>query len=297
MYQNVYYEKEKNIIHCWDDEKGYYTSKYRRYAYVRDGNGAHQSIHGERLKKLTWWKAEDDLQLYESDVNEVTRFLIDNYGDSDESSVGHTVLTFDIEVEMLSGLPDIDKADNEITAIAGHDSVTNDYFVYVVNKGEKINKTIKGAQVESFDSEDELLTAFLNKWQEINPSIVTGWNIDYFDVTYLYNRLKNRFGERLANKLSPIGKVHWNKYRKRYIIAGVSALDYLALYKCYTYTELPNYRLDTVATTELGRGKIEYEGNLDQLFRDDIEKFIEYNLVDVELVVDLDKKLQFIDLA
>ena len=297
MYQNVYYEKEKNIIHCWDDEKGYYTSKYRRYAYVRDGNGAHQSIHGERLKKLTWWKAEDDLELYESDVNEVTRFLIDNYGDSDESSVGHTVLTFDIEVEMLSGLPDIDKADNEITAIAGHDSVTNDYFVYVVNKGEKINKTIKGAQVESFDSEDELLTAFLNKWQEINPSIVTGWNIDYFDVTYLYNRLKNRFGERLANKLSPIGKVHWNKYRKRYIIAGVSALDYLALYKCYTYTELPNYRLDTVATTELGRGKIEYEGNLDQLFRDDIEKFIEYNLVDVELVVDMDKKLQFIDLA
>ena len=297
MYQNVYYEKEKNIIHCWDDEKGYYTSKYRRYAYVRDGNGAHQSIHGERLKKLNWWKAEDDLQLYESDVNEVTRFLIDNYGDSDESSVGHTVLTFDIEVEMISGLPDIDKASNEVTAIAGHDSVTNDYFVYVVNKGEKINKTIKGAQVQSFDSEDELLMAFLNKWQEINPTIVTGWNIDYFDVTYLYNRLKNKFGERLANKLSPIGKVHYNKYRKRYIIAGVSALDYLALYKCYTYTELPNYRLDTVATTELGRGKIEYEGNLDQLFRDDIEKFIEYNLVDVELVVDMDKKLQFIDLA
>ena len=74
MYQNVYYEKEKNIIHCWDDEKGYYTSKYRRYAYVRDGNGAHQSIHGERLKKLTWWKTEDDLELYESDVIEVTRF-------------------------------------------------------------------------------------------------------------------------------------------------------------------------------------------------------------------------------
>ena len=297
MYQNVYYEKEKNIIHCWDDEKGYFTSKYRRYAYVRDGNGAHQSIHGERLKKLNWWKTEDDLQLYESDVNEVTRFLIDEYGDSDESSTGHTIFTFDIEVEMLSGLPNIDKAENEITAVAAHDSVTNDYFVYVVNKGEKIDKTIKGAQVQSFDTEEDLLIAFLTKWQEINPTIVTGWNIDYFDVTYLYNRLKNKFGERLANKLSPIGKVHYNKYRKRYIIGGVSCMDYLALYKCYTYTELPNYRLDTVAQTELGTGKIEYEGNLDQLFRDDIEKFIEYNLVDVELVVDLEKKLQFIDLA
>jgi DNA polymerase elongation subunit (family B) len=264
---------------------------------VRDGNGAHQSIHGERLKKLNFWKADDDLQLYESDVNEMTRFLIDEYGDSDEVSTGHTIMTFDIEVEMNSGLPDIETASNAITSIAGHDSVTNDYFVYVVNKGEKIDKTIKGAKVESFDTEEGLLSAFMTKWREINPTIVTGWNIDYFDVTYLYNRYKLLFGQQFANQLSPIGKVSYNKYRSRYIIGGVSCLDYLALYKCYNFTELPNYRLDTVASIELGRGKIEYEGNLDQLFRDDIEKFIEYNLVDVELVVDLDKKLQFIDLA
>ena len=297
MYQNVFFEKEKSIIHCWDDEKGYFTSKYRRYAYVRDGNGAHQSIHGERLKKLNYWKQDDDLKLYESDVNEMTRFLIDEYGDSDELSTGHTILTFDIAVEMNSGLPDIETASNAITSIAAHDSITNDYFVYVVNKGEKIDKTIKGAKVESFDTEEGLLSAFMSKWREINPTIVTGWNIDFFDVTYLYNRYKLLFGQQYANQLSPIGKVSYNKYRNRYIIAGVSALDYLALYKCYNFTELPNYRLDTVATIELGRGKIEYEGNLDQLFRDDIEKFIEYNLVDVELVVDLDKKLQFIDLA
>ena len=206
-------------------------------------------------------------------------------------------MTFDIEVEMNSGLPDIETASNAITSIAGHDSVTNDYFVYVVNKGEKIDKTIKGAKVESFDTEEGLLSAFMTKWREINPTIVTGWNIDYFDVTYLYNRYKLLFGQQFANQLSPIGKVSYNKYRSRYIIGGVSCLDYLALYKCYNFTELPNYRLDTIASIELGRGKIEYEGNLDQLFRDDIEKFIEYNLVDVELVVDLDKKLQFIDLA
>lgn len=297
MYQNVYYEKEKSIIHCWDDEKGYFTSKYRRYGYVRDGNGAHTSIHGERLKKINFWKQEDDLELYESDVNEVTRFLIDEYGDSDEISKGHTILTFDIEVEMNSGLPDINEAQNAMTSVAGHDSVTGDYFVYVVNKGEKINKTIKGAQVESFDTEEDMVIAFINKWKEINPTIVTGWNIDYFDVTYLYNRIKVLFGERKANELSPIGKVSWNKYRSRYIIAGISCLDYLALFKNFTYTEYPNYRLDTIANMTLGRGKIEYEGNLDQLFRDDLEKFIEYNLVDVELVVDMDKKLQFIQLA
>ena len=297
MYQNVYFEKEKSLIHCWDDEKGYFTSKYRRYAYVRDGNGSHTSIHGERLKKINFWKQDDGLELYESDVNEMTRFLIDQYGDSDEVSTGHTVLTFDIEVEMNSGLPDTSEAKNAMTSVAGHDSVTGDYFVYVVNKGDRINKTIKGAKVESFDTEEGMLVAFLNKWKEINPTIITGWNIDFFDVTYLYNRMKRLLGESTANQLSPIGKVHWNKYRNRYLIAGVSALDYIALYKNFTYTELPNYRLDTVAITELGRGKIEYEGNLDQLFRDDLEKFIEYNLVDVELVVDMDKKLQFIQLA
>jgi DNA polymerase elongation subunit (family B) len=297
MYQNVYFEKENNLIHCWDDEKGYFTSKYRRYAYVRDGNGAHTSIHGERLKKINFWKQDEGLKLYESDVNEMTRFLIDQYGDSDEVSKGHTVLTFDIEVEMNSGLPDVNEAKNTMTSVAGHDSVSGDYFVYVLNKGEKIDKIIKGAKVISFDTEEDMLMAFLNKWKEINPTIITGWNIDFFDVTYLYNRMKRVLGESVANQLSPIGKVHWNKYRNRYLIAGVSALDYIALYKCYNFTELPNYRLDTVATIELGRGKIEYEGNLDQLFRDDLDKFIEYNLVDVELVVDMDKKLQFIDLA
>ena len=297
MYKNIYFEKNEKLMHVWDDERGYYTKKYRRYGYVKDGNGSHKSIYGERLKRINYWNKDDDIELYESDVNEVTRFLIDEYGDSDEISKGHVTLTFDIEVEMNSGLPNVHEAQNEITSVAFHDSATNDYYVYVVSIGEEINKSIKGAKVRSFNTERDLLFAFVTSWEEVSPSIITGWNIDFFDVTYLYNRLDVLFGKATANRLSPIGKVHWNKYRKRYIIAGVSALDYIALFKNFTYTEYPNYRLDTIARLELGRGKIEYEGNLDQLFRDDIEKFIEYNLVDVELVVDMDKKLQFIELA
>jgi DNA polymerase elongation subunit (family B) len=296
-YQNVYFEKQEGIIHAWDDKKGYFTKKYRNYAYVEDGNGSYQSIYGERLKKINYWRKEDNLKLYESDVNEVTRFLIDEYGDSDEVSEGNVVLTFDIEVEMNSGLPDITEAKNAMTSVAFHDSATKDYHVYVINDGDEINKTIKGAMVRSFRSEEDMLMAFLSKWEEISPTIITGWNIDFFDVTYLYNRLNRLLGTKNANRLSPIQKVHWNKYRQRYIIAGVSALDYMALFKNFTYTEHPNYRLDTIARMTLGRGKIEYEGNLDQLFRDDLEKFIEYNLVDVELIVEMDKKLQYIDLA
>jgi DNA polymerase elongation subunit (family B) len=113
----------------------------------------------------------------------------------------------------------------------------------------------------------------------------------------LYNRIKRLLGQRQANRLSPIGQCFWSPYRKRYFMAGVSYLDYISLYKNYNYGELANYRLDTVAQKELGKGKIEYEGNLDQLFKEDIQKFIEYNLVDVELVVGFEEKLQFIDLC
>ena len=137
---------------------------------------------------------------------------------------------------------------------------------------------------------------YLELYEMINPTIVTGWNIDYFDTPMLYNRIKRLLGEETEQIDYHQSDNVSTPYRKRYLYAGVSYLDYITLYKIYNYGELPNYRLDTV-NIELGRGKIEYEGKLDQLMRDDIEKFIEYNLVDVELVVDFDKKLQFIDLC
>ena len=297
MYQNVYYQREKNLIHLWDDQLGYRTFPYTRYAYEKADRGEFQSIYGDRLTKVYKFK-KDDADLFESDVAETTRVLVDTYSDSDELSKGHVILTYDIEVEMESGLPDTQKAENGITSIALHDSATNEYYVLVMDKtGKMEEKKTKKALVLPFRDERDLLAKYLELYEMINPSIVTGWNIDYFDTPYLYNRIKRLLGERQANRLSPIGECFWSPYRQRFFMAGVSYLDYISLYKNYNYGELPNYRLDTIGTIELGKGKIEYQGNLDQLFRDDIEKFIEYNLVDVEIVVELDKKLQFIDLC
>ena len=297
MYQNVYYQREKNLIHLWDDQLGYRTFPYTRYAYEKADRGEFQSIYGDRLTKVYKFK-KDDADLFESDVAETTRVLVDTYSDSDELSKGHVILTYDIEVEMESGLPDTQKAENGITSIALHDSATNEYYVLVLDKtGKMEEKKTKKALVLPFRDERDLLPKYLELYEMINPSIVTGWNIDYFDTPYLYNRIKRLLGERQANRLSPIGECFWSPYRQRFFMAGVSYLDYISLYKNYNYGELPNYRLDTIGTIELGKGKIEYQGNLDQLFRDDIEKFIEYNLVDVEIVVELDKKLQFIDLC
>lgn len=297
MYQNIYYQRERNLIHLWDDQRGYSAFPYTRYAYEPAQRGEYKSIYGDSLTKIYKFKG-DDPNLFESDVPETTRALVDMYSDSDDVSDGHIILTYDIECEMTSGIPDPLEATNELTSIALHDSATKQAWVLVMDKeGQMEEKTTEKCIVLPFRDERDMLMKYLELYEMINPSIVTGWNIDFFDTPMLYNRIKRLLGEKQANRLSPIGQCFWSPYRKRYFMAGVSYLDYITLYKNYNFGELPNYRLDTIAQIELGRGKIEYQGNLDQLFKEDIEKFIEYNLVDVELVVDFEEKLQFIDLC
>jgi len=303
MYQNIYYERQKNLIHLWDDKSGYQTFPYRKYAYKKDPYGEYRSMYGDKLTKIGKWEKDEAEDLFESDVPETTRVLVDIY-DNDLPSNGHRVLTFDIEVEMISGLPNTKEAKNEITAIAAHDGATKLYDVFVLDKERKVknnsnnfNKDGREVNVHIFDNERNLLYAFLNYYEEINPTILTGWNIDFFDIPYLFNRIKNVCGEGNAKRLSPIGECFWSPYREKWSFGGVSILDYINLYKTYTYTLEASYTLNYIATKELGRGKVEYEGSLDDLFENDLEKFIEYNIVDVDLVVAMDEKLQFIELC
>jgi len=303
MYQNIFYERQKNLIHLWDDTKGYFTLPYRKYAYKKDPMGQHLSMNGDRLTRISKWEKEDSDDLFESDVPETTRVLVDMY-DNDLPSTGHRVMTFDIEVEMITGLPNTREAQNEITAIATHDGATKLYDVFVLDKERKVKNNAKNFSKDGrevtlhvFDNEKNLLLAFLNYYEEINPTILTGWNIDFFDIPYLYNRLKNVCGEGHAKRLSPIGQAFWSPYREKWSFGGVSILDYINLYKNYNYGLESSYTLNHIATKELGRGKVEYEGSLDDLFENDLEKFIEYNIVDVDLVVSMDSKLQFIDLC
>jgi DNA polymerase elongation subunit (family B) len=303
MYQNIYYERQKNLIHLWDDKSGYQTFPYRKYAYKKDPYGEYRSMYGDKLTKIGKWEKDEAEDLFESDVPETTRVLVDIY-DNDLPSNGHRVLTFDIEVEMISGLPNTKEAKNEITAIAAHDGATKLYDVFVLDKERKVknnsnnfNKDGREVNVHIFDNERNLLYAFLNYYEEINPTILTGWNIDFFDIPYLFNRIKNVCGEGNAKRLSPIGECFWSPYREKWSFGGVSILDYINLYKTYTYTLEASYTLNYIATKELGRGKVEYEGGLDDLFENDLEKFIEYNIVDVDLVVAMDEKLQFIELC
>ena len=298
MYQNVYYESRKNKVHIWDDKSGHVVVPYKRYAYVKDNYGTHVSLYGDRLKKVYKW--EKGLKgLHESDINPETRTLIDMYTNSEEPSTGHKIMIIDIEVEVTEGFPSPQKAPNKITSIAIHDSVTDHYWCFVLDEQSKLQRSDwgKNVTVETFDKEFGLLQRFYAKYLEIRPTIITGWNVDGFDIPYLYNRSQQIVGKNIADCLSPISKVFYNKYREKYMIAGVSCLDYLMLYKNFTFSSKPSYRLDEIGKSEVGTSKISYEGTLNDLYENHLEDFVKYNIHDVRIVKKLDDKLDFIDVA
>lgn len=299
MYQNVYLNRvgyNDYDVHLWDDERGYMQFEWKKPAYVASPNGKYTTLDGRNAKQVTYWSK--DMETFEADVPAETALLIELYGEVDEPAKHQRFMVFDIEVSMEPELPDIETANNEITSIAYYDGVVDEYGVYINDEFDEIPDDIDTEYtVHKCKNEEELLMKFLNKWEEINPTIVTGWYLDDFDVPYLYRRLSNLFGEDTANRLSQIGNVYWNKRKERYYIAGVSCLDYLQIYKNFTYTQLSNYRLNTIGEKELGYGKIEYEGTLDDLMRNNIEKFVEYNIVDVKIVKELEDKLKFLEKA
>lgn len=297
MYQNIYVRTNTQEAWVWDDKKGLLHFNYTPYAYRKDSNGKHRSIHGDKLTKVTDF-VKNDPALLESDVPETTRILVDMYHDNDMMSVGHKIFTVDIEVEMITGTPDPQLGNNEITSIAFHDSTVNEYTILVLDKKSRVKTEKKGDRnIISCQTEKILLLKFLDLLEEIQPTIMTGWNITNFDVPYLYNRIKTVLGKKTASRLSPIGHIFYSPYRNSYAIAGISVLDYMTMYKKFSYKELPSYSLNYVCNMELNRGKIEYEGSLDHLMETDIDTFIEYNITDCELILALDEKLQFIDLV
>jgi DNA polymerase elongation subunit (family B) len=210
------------------------------------------------------------------------------------------IVNIDIEVGSENGFPEPEHASEPITAItmrvAGH--------FYVIGCGD-YNNTREDVTYTKCKDEYHLIRKFLELWNHFDIDIVTGWNIQFFDIPYIYNRICRIMDEDEAKKLSPwrrIGErtttIH-NKQQTAFDLVGIAILDYLELYKKFTYTQQENYRLDTIASIELGEQKLDYSEyeNLHQLYRLDYQKFIDYNIKDVELVDRLDAKMKFIDMV
>lgn len=210
------------------------------------------------------------------------------------------IANIDIEVESENGFPEPDKASEPILAITI--KVNNTYHVFGCGKYDNYREDVTYNQCRD---ENDLIMRFLELWEQKSPDIITGWNVQFFDIPYIYNRICRLIGETTANRLSPYKMVNkrmtkiMNREQTAFDIVGISTLDYLELYKKFTYSQQETFRLDHIAYVELGENKLDYTEyeTLHQLYKHNYQKFIEYNIKDVELVWRLDEKMKFIDMV
>ena len=209
----------------------------------------------------------------------------------------------DIETDSRGGFPNIKLADKAITAITISDGLT--YYSWALKGYVPHREDIVYVECAS---EKEMLMKFIRKWREMDADIVTGWNVEGFDIPYLYNRIAREINEEEAKKMSPWNMTEFRTYydkmgREQNIVelVGLPVLDYLQLYQKFTYVKQEQYSLDYIAFVELGEKKIDYrdEGyeNLDDLYQRNHQRYVEYNVKDVYLVMELEKKMKFIEQA
>lgn len=305
MYQAIFYDYKTFTYHLRDDLEGWKEFQYKQTYYERVPKkemGALPVLTGGWAKPTKKYD-RNNLNLLERDINKELVVLRDFYYQIDDKVPSyHNILYFDIEIEMGGALtPEYVKASPmPITAIALLDVTSKQKICFILDKTGKITNVEEGEKhIISCLSEKELIQKFLNKWEELDPTIVVGYNSSYFDVPYLYYRIKRILGENEAKRLSPLKKISIQEFAgtENIRIGGVNHLDFMLLIKKYFQKEEPSYKLKDIGFKYGNIEKIEYEGNLNQLFEKDLHTFIDYNIRDVEIIEKLEEKLKFIELT
>lgn len=207
----------------------------------------------------------------------------------------------DIEVACERGFPDPVKADEEILLISIFDKYSRKNIVMGTRSYNRLPED--KFEFKLYKDEATMLREFLIYWQSNCPDIMTGWNIDGYDIPYLINRITRVLGEDATKKLSPFGMINnrtVNKYGNDQVmwdIVGVVILDYLDLYKKFTYSSRESYALGAIGEAECGEGKHDIEGSFKDAYTLHWDKFVRYNAFDTELVAKIDDKLKFIEIV
>ena len=211
------------------------------------------------------------------------------------------IVTIDIEVQCENGFPSPFLAQEELLSITIKNHQNKKIVVWGIGEFKTDRDDVTYVQCKD---ENQLLKEFLAFWENHYPDIITGWSSEFFDIPYICNRIKKLFGEDEMKRLSPWGGVYDREVYKMgrrhqvYNIQGIAALDYLDLYRKFTYSAQESYRLDHIAFVELGERKV---GNPYETFREwytkDYQSFIEYNIQDVEIVDRLEDKMKLIELC
>ena len=316
FYTNVL-EYGNNIFVRGYDHGRYFEEKvpYKptMFLHSKRNDAEWRDIRGLPLDAMTFESmrdAKDFIKRYEDISNfsmyGMSRFLYAYLNEEYQNEIVYdrdliSVANIDIEVSSENGFPSADVAEQEITAI----TLKKDGIFHVWGFYEYDN-TRADVRYYQCKSEKELLTKFLSEWSNGYPDIVTGWNITFFDIPYLIRRMNFVLGESYTKSFSP-----WRMFKDRrvrtkfgkeenvYTIAGIAILDYLEMYQKFTYTQQESYKLDHIGLVELGERKLDYSEyeSLHEFYTNDFQKFIDYNIRDVELVDKLDDKMKLIDMA
>jgi len=305
MFQAIYYNRQPgdDQYHYYirDDKKGIKCFQYWPTLYKLDEEGEFETLFGERCSPIQGKYDRKNPNILEKDIDRELVLLRDLYYKTDDMPSYHNIVYLDIEIEILGALTPytIKEANAEITAIALIDVSTKEKICYILDKaGEMEEASINGKQVIPCKDENTLIKKFLNKWEQMDPTIVVGYNSDFFDIPYLYYRIKKRLGDE-AYRLSPIGKIDEisTQPNSPIRIGLVNSLDYMLLLRKYMMKEEQSYKLGDIGLKYAKLGKIEYNGSLDKLFKEDKEKYVEYNIRDVEIIEALEEKQKFIELT
>lgn len=317
FYTSVILHKSNILVCGYKDGKRYKKKvSYQPYLFTpakANEPTGFKTIDGKNVTKRTFssiWEAKkfyydyenvDGFTIYGNNRFEYN-YIYDNFKNIKYDTSFIKTMVLDIEVSMENGPPDFQTADKPITAIAMmYKDITFAFgFDDFIPQDEK-TKYIK------CKNEQDLLSKFIRVWSSDNfrPDVVTGWNINTFDIPYIINRIIQILGEGEANKLSPWGILkprQFETYGKMvtvYDIQGVNCLDYLELYKKFILKPRERYSLDYISHVELDERKTDYSeyGNLNELYKKNHQLFMEYNVRDCLLVQRLDDKLKLIDLV
>jgi len=321
MYRNCTYDPKNRVIHLftWDKDGRRVRQElpFSPYLYLEDKKGDAKSIYGTSLKKKEFASSwERNKFVKESGIRRIfenlppyQQFLIDNYYhncESDEFSEHPLKICFlDIETPSNPNIaggafPKPELAEQVINLIVCYDSLTKK------RTGFGLKKYTGGEKIVYYHckSEHDLLKKFIGHFSSDFPDVLTTYNGANFDIPYLINRITFELGKEWADELSPVGRIYerinpngkFGQSSKEYVIEGISCLDYYVMYQKFSMDKQESYKLDYIGEVEVGVNKVEYEGTLWDLAKDDWDRFVLYCIRDVDLLVRLDAKLDYISL-
>ena len=318
-YIDAYFDRQGDKIHVVERKNGervFNTYPAEFVFYYEDPKGKQKSIHGDKVTRFKTHNSKEfhkelrinsDRKLFESDINPVFRCLANNYIGQDAPELN--VAFFDIEVDFDPERGYSSPADpfNMITAISVYCTWLSKMVTLVIApKGmsqEEAEATCsKFEDTFLFTDEGEMLQAFLGLIEDAD--ILSGWNSEGYDIPYTVNRVTRVLSKDDTRRFCLFKQLPKKRTFERFGAENVTFdligrvhMDYMQLYRKYTYEERHSYSLDAIGEHELQERKTPYEGTLDQLYNNDFETFIEYNRQDTLLLKKLDDKLRFLDLA